>query len=285
MSTGVGDRLRKPEYTGENRCIPCTLVNTALAVLLAGGVAAVAAAGNGGTTVAGGLGAGVLVVSLGSIYFRGYLVPYTPALTKQYFPDRVLAWFDKAPTEGGFEAVDDGSDAPVAGETSDLEPEPVLLEAGAIEICRDGEDLCPTDEFSATWREEIRSLRDDGGVEASVAAAIGVDAESVAVDERDEYVLVRADGEPVARWESYPALLADMAAYPLLSERIDGWSDYGRRAQGSLLKGTRVFLESCPVCEGELAFSRDTVESCCRSIDVVALSCTECESRLLEVEA
>ncbi|MEF8773838.1 MAG: hypothetical protein V5A23_01615 [Halobacteriales archaeon] len=283
MSTGVVDRLRKPEYTGENRCIPCTLVNTALAVLLAVGAAAGAAA-NWEVPVAGGLGAGVLAVSLGSIYVRGYLVPYTPALTKRYFPDRVLAWFDKAPTEGGIEAVDDGADAPVAGETSDLEPEPVLLEAGAIEICRGGEDLCPTDQFTAAWREEIRSLR-DGGVESSVAATIGVDADGVAVEERDEYVLVRAEGEPVARWESYPALLADMAAYPLLSERIDDWADYGRRAQGSLLKGTRVFLESCPTCEGELAFSRDTVESCCRSIDVVALSCTECDARLLEVEA
>ncbi|MFB6159704.1 MAG: hypothetical protein ABEJ61_00830, partial [Haloferacaceae archaeon] len=39
------DRVRRPEYTGENRCVPCTVVNlviaAALALVVARGVAAV----------------------------------------------------------------------------------------------------------------------------------------------------------------------------------------------------------------------------------------------------
>jgi|AntDeeMetagen134_2_1112570.scaffolds.fasta_scaffold00809_4 hypothetical protein len=63
------DKLRQPEYTGENRCTPCTAVNVAIATA-------------GGTLVAKAkspvLGTAAFGVSLGTIYLRGYLVPGTP---------------------------------------------------------------------------------------------------------------------------------------------------------------------------------------------------------------
>ncbi|ELZ48280.1 hypothetical protein C464_07380 [Halorubrum coriense DSM 10284] len=85
--TSLRDRIREPAYTGENRCLPCTVVNVVLAVALT------AAAAVFGPVVA----AAVLVASMGSIYYRGYLVPRTPDLTKRYLPDRVLRLFGKAP--------------------------------------------------------------------------------------------------------------------------------------------------------------------------------------------
>ncbi|ELZ59956.1 MULTISPECIES: hypothetical protein [Halorubrum] len=85
--TSFRDRIREPEYTGENRCVPCTVLNVALAAALT-----VASAAFGPVAAA-----AVLVASLGSIYYRGYLVPGTPELTKRYLPDRVLRLFGKAP--------------------------------------------------------------------------------------------------------------------------------------------------------------------------------------------
>ncbi|QAU12660.1 hypothetical protein EKH57_07945 [Halorubrum sp. BOL3-1] len=96
--TSLRDRIREPEYTGENRCVPCTVLNGILAVALTAAAAAF------GPVVA----AVVLVASLGSIYYRGYLVPGTPELTKRYLPDRVLRLFGKAP-EGPREGWEDAS--------------------------------------------------------------------------------------------------------------------------------------------------------------------------------
>jgi hypothetical protein len=36
------------------------------------------------------------------------------------------------------------------------------------------------------------------------------------------------------------------------------------------------------VCAGPVSLGQDTVESCCRSYEVVAVSCSDCDSRLFE---
>ena len=275
--TDAIDAVRRPEYTGENRCIPCTVANSVIAVAAAaalGGSLAVAGAGAAVAAVAGGV---VLFASAGAIYLRGYLVPGTPTLTKRYFPDRVLRWFDKAPAE---------IDAPVAGSGGQIEAEPILMEAGAVELCQGGEDLCATDAFAADWREEVERLRgaEESALAERMAAVLDTELAAIDVAYRSSFAMVRDGGQPVARWESRAALLADAAAYPWLADRVDAWDDLDLRDRGQLLNGARVFLERCPACDGPVAFSEDTVESCCREIDVVALSCSDCESLLLEVE-
>jgi len=273
MGASVVDRLRRPEYTGENRCVPCTVANVAITAVLAAGAFLAASAADAGPTAAGGAAAAVAAGGLAAIYLRGYLVPYTPRLTKRYFPEWLLARFDKLP-----------ADAAMAGSEADVDPEPVLLEAGVVEPCRGGEDLCPSEGFASAWRAEVERLRgDDDALLERVRAAVG--AEDASVETYDRFALVRADGRAVARWESFGALLADMAAYGPLAERVPDWEDHDRRVQGGLLNGARVFLERCPTCDGPVGFEEETVESCCRSMDVVALSCESCDARLLEVEA
>lgn len=69
------NRYKQPEYIGENRCPPCTFVNIVLTSLLAGAVGLVFLPAA----------VPVVAVALLTIYLRGYLVPKTPELTKQYF--------------------------------------------------------------------------------------------------------------------------------------------------------------------------------------------------------
>lgn len=109
------NQLRQPAYTGDNRCLPCTAVNIVIAVI----VSVVA------SIVSPVLGVGVFVLALVAIYVRGYLVPGTPTLTKRYFPERVLHWFDKDAT------------ASVTDESVAIDPERVLLAATAVKPCRD----------------------------------------------------------------------------------------------------------------------------------------------------
>jgi hypothetical protein len=273
-SPNVVERLRQPEYVGENRCVPCSLVNVVIALVVAAGLG-VGVQSLAGATPAAVVAAGFLGASLSAIYLRGYLVPGTPTLTRRYLPGRVLRWFDKAPGD---------VDAPVAGSAGQIEAEPILLEAGAIEFCKNGEDVCATEAFARAWREEIERLRNDGNLAGRMADVLETDAENVEVVFRDSSAMVRNDDHPVARWESRAALLADAAAYPWLSGQVDGWADLDLRDRGQLLNGARVFLERCPECDGEVAFSEDTVESCCREIDVVAMACSDCDALLLEVD-
>lgn len=102
------DRLRQPEYTGENRCLPCTLLNVAIAVLLAVSIAAPTwlAAGTAPAAVAGALTIGI---SLGTIAIRGYLVPGTPRLTETHLPDWVRRRFHDRSA-----GIDDGADLELA---------------------------------------------------------------------------------------------------------------------------------------------------------------------------
>mgnify|MGYP006914280394 CR=1 FL=1 len=91
-------RLRNPAYTGENRCLPCTGVNLA--------VTAVAALAAGMVWVPLGVGVAAVGVGVATVALRGYLVPGTPELTNRYLPDRVLRWFDKAPTGDALGGID-----------------------------------------------------------------------------------------------------------------------------------------------------------------------------------
>ncbi|RJT02981.1 hypothetical protein [Halococcus sp. IIIV-5B] len=258
------DRFRQPEYTGENRCVPCTAVNIAIA---AGTSALVAVA----STV---LGAGIFTLSLGTIYLRGYLVPGTPALTKRYFPDRVLRWFDK------------DSATPMADEAVEIDPERVLLDADAVEPCREGTDLCLTADFQQAWRERIHTTRAHDLSEHHLADALNVSTtdDQIAVDQHDEAFVAHTDDAVVGQWSSRAAVIADVAAATELSERLPDWQNLAPAETARVLMSLRIFIERCPDCDGPVRVEEEVVESCCRSYDVIASACQECDARLFEME-
>ncbi|EMA43732.1 hypothetical protein [Halococcus saccharolyticus] len=258
------DRLRQPEYTGENRCTPCTTVNIAIAA----GASVLAAVAS---TV---LGAGVFTLSLGTIYLRGYLVPGTPTLTKRYFPERVLGRFEKDST------------TPVADETVEIDPEGVLLDAHAVEPCGESTDLCLTADFQQAWRESIHTARTHDLGEDHLADMLDISTtdDQITVDQHGEAFVVRTDDAVVGQWSSQAAAVADVAAATELNERLSRWQNLAPAEIARVLMSLRIFIEQCPDCDGPVQVEQDAIESCCRSYDVIISACQDCDCRLFEME-
>jgi hypothetical protein len=262
----VLERLRQPEYTGENRCTPCTAVNVV--------IAAVASALLGVVSVP--VGAAAFTVGVLAIYLRGYLVPYTPTITKRYFPDRVLRWFDKPP------ARDQGVDV---DEREAIDVEQTLLDLGVVTECADRDDLCLDERFQQRWRERIDAV-DDRDVEAEIRRLLDLDpgADNTVERRGAEAAVVLIDGQQVGQWESGAALLADLAADEVLREWTDEWTRVHVLNRSELLHSLRMFIERCTECGAPVSVDHETVESCCRSFDVAAVTCDGCGSRFFEIE-
>ncbi|WP_415379115.1 hypothetical protein [Halosimplex sp. TS25] len=290
------DRLRRPEYTGENRCLPCTILNVAIAsvgtTLLAAWLTAA-----GYPTAALWVGTALLAVSLAAIWLRGYLVPGTPTLTKRYLPASVLAAFGKAPPDSpdGIEAGAgrDGQterSAATSAETADatvdpdaaesLDVEALLERADAIEPCR-GDDRCLTDEFARAWREETDAVREAENLSPWLEQ-LGLEGGDVATMDRGGAFAVDVNTRRVGTWASRPAFEADLAAGSLLADRVAEWESLPAHARGQVCNGLRIFLETCPGCGGPVSFGTETVESCCSSRTVAAVTCDDCDARVFE---
>ncbi|WP_255151221.1 hypothetical protein [Halorarius halobius] len=277
MATPVVDRLRQPEYTGENRCTPCTAVNIVLAVCLS------AAAGYAWSLAVGPWWWvafwGVFGVSVAAIWLRGYLVPGTPELTKRYFPDWLLAYFDKGPqASGGLAAGASDGDL-----RTDVDPESLLLSAGVVEPCAQEDDLCLTEAFRAAWHDRMADLRAADADRAALADQLDIDPGSLRFEEHDSGFEAFDGDRRLGQWESRAALIADLAAAAELPQHVDDWDRLAVSAKAQVLGGLRVFLETCPTCEGQVTAGTEVVESCCRSHEVVAVGCRDCDARLLEV--
>lgn len=260
----VIDNLHQPEYTGKNRCTPCTVVNVAIATIVSVLVALASTL----------LGAGVFALSLGIIYLRGYLVPGTPTLTKRYFPERVLRWFNKDST------------APMNDETVEIDPERVLLDASAVEPCQEGTELCLIPEFQQAWRERIHTVRTHDLGEDHLADALDVSTkhDQLTVDQQGDAFVAYTDDAVIGQWSSQAAVIADVAAATELNERFPNWSDFAPAEIARVLMSLRIFIEQCPECDGPVQVDQEVVESCCRSYDVVASVCQNCDDRLFEIE-
>lgn len=274
--SSVGDALRNPAYTGENRCLPCTLTNGLIAV----GASATILSVTGQPALA----LATLSGSFLLIALRGYLVPGTPTLTKRYFPDWFLRWVETGAVTGQARPAVEG--VPDSGPASDSTS--ALRDVGVLEPAPDGTDDCLTDAFETAWREQRDTIQQDAYAD-HLGALLGRPADALevrafAADAHGHAVVVVHDETVVATWESEAALLADVATARALAARDPAWEETTLADKGHLLSGVRLFLERCPACDGDVRLSEEPVESCCRTAAVVTLSCDHCDARLLEVE-
>ncbi|MFH5801661.1 hypothetical protein [Haladaptatus sp. CMAA 1911] len=250
-------RLQRSAYTGENRCIPCTVVNLLIAAAMAVGFAFVT------TSLAVGL--IVFAAFVIVIYLRGYLVPGTPKLTKRYFPSRLLAMFGKEVVSSDFE-----------GRTTDTDTEnESLLTANGV-TGDDGVTL--TDEFRESWTEQMRDVA-DGGIQPTDVAAL-FDATSVSQHGDQSFVV---DERKSVRWGSNAALVADLAADTVLRERTHRWTSIDTERRESVRMGLRLCLKRCPTCGGPLGVEETRIDPCCQRPHLSAQSvCEECGAVLAD---
>lgn len=267
------DRLSRPEYTGRNRCIPCTVVNIALATVISAVVAGLVGLGGGRFRIASLLAIAIFLPSLAWIYLRGYLVPYTPTLTKRYFPDRVLRWFD---THHGTEPLE---------RADDFDVEEFLLGTGLLTECDTRDDWCLDSSFLERWEAEMDRIDTGSARQAAIADLLDADPDRLTVLDYGSATAVNVDGRTVGQWESDAAFLADLAADSVLARSHDEWESFHLANRSQVLNSLRMFLETCPSCGAPLSMAQETVESCCRSFDVIAVTCQNCESRVFELEA
>lgn len=219
-----------------------------------------------------------LLFGLEIIYLRGYLVPGTPTLTERYFPDWVLRYFehDASPVASNTTA------ASLVSEHNNDSPASVLQIIELIEPCRNETDLCLTDKFATVWRSRISALGRADYPEI-LGEWLGRDPATLTI-EQGSPVRVISDERQLARWESEAAMLADLAAIPELQSQHPQWEKLNTSTQSHLLYSLRIFLNICPICNSEIEMSKETVESCCRSIENTHMYCTGCNSRILKAQ-
>lgn len=292
MMENIIEELQQPEYTGENRCEACTAANITIAGVL--GVILSRKSKFVGVMAVG--------ISLSLIYLRGYLIPGTPTLTKQYMPAPILRLFGKEPdadVRSGL-SLDDGSefndsssdvtklppeDSKAERENlATLSPERYFLSIGVLEECDDEDDLCIQKAFESEWTEAMTSLNTGSFSAEDAAIAMGLDVADHEFTVRDNergYQLKR-DQQVIGQWPSRAALIADIGASRVLELWDTHWTEYEPNKKGELLNGLRLFLNTCPTTGGEIAINEETVESCCSSHEVVAAVCKETDEQIFE---
>ncbi|MCO8253326.1 hypothetical protein NKF26_05840 [Haladaptatus sp. AB618] len=260
------DELRKPEYTGENRCWPCTVLN---AIILLSACAGVIKFYPGKRTRRLGVASAVGIVGGAAIALRGYLVPGTPQIAPKLAAR--LSPKPQPPAETGS----------LAGETDEDVGEralSALLDAGIVHAV--GESLHLDEGFRTDWRDEMTTLRSGNlGTAVRNASPSLVTTESV---NDDEYIVVTTDGDEIEneRWLSRPVAIAEVAATRALDE-YDIDPDVRVQSASAL----RAFLNDCPVCDAPLEVT--SADNCCGSgtssplapPDEV-LACPDCDQRV-----
>ncbi|AZQ15607.1 hypothetical protein [Halorubrum sp. PV6] len=228
----TAERLRRPEHTGENRCLPCTVLNTAIV-----GVAAIALSRRSRP-----LGVLALAVGLALVSLRGYVVPGTPRFAPALVDPLPVAFGHESPA-----GVESGSLADEGDPEAMME---ALVEAGVI--VPDGDQLYLDDDFRTAWEDRMADLRDRSGEELAVRTAAASHS-SVEGEFHGERVLLAGDRDA---WLSPAIAIAETAAVEALADR--GIS-HELRVQAA--EPLRTFARTCPVCAGRVTDT--TLRNCC----------------------
>ncbi|ELY94642.1 hypothetical protein C483_02885 [Natrialba hulunbeirensis JCM 10989] len=161
-----------------------------------------------------------------------------------------------------------------------IDPEAFLLEIDAIEPTDEEEGLQFTPAFTDRVEEHLGKLQTDGVDPTDIGAIFGVADDNVSKADRS-YPAYKT-GSTVRSWPSEGAVQLDVAVEKSIREVSDEWDDVPSRQRYRILQSLRSFQEACLFCSGAISISDQTVESCCSNVEVVTVSCTDCERRFLE---
>lgn len=252
--------FRNPEYTGGNRCWPCTAVNLLAVGLLSIGIAVV------------GYGVGAVLVGvlgLAAIWMRGYAVPGTPRLTR-HLPEPVLGLFGK-------------------GASSARRSEDVVRALFEAELLAESADdpLRLADETEAAYEARARELASDRERLREAVTEVFPDVATVSVNRglggSETWFAKDEQGNTTLQWDVRPVVAMDVAGARLLTDRVDGWERYDPRKRRRAYAVLRHGASTCPSC-GD-AFEADDSRSvvCCGGRSLTgALRCPDCNYAVVD---
>jgi hypothetical protein len=252
--------VRRPEYTGANRCWPCTYLNAAIVA----GLAVVTAVVSPPLAVVV-LGGGAALIAL-----RGYVIPGTPAFGPKvapYLPVEIRHGPGgpgrREPATDGGPGGPGGPDGPdgepsalgAAGAPADDDGEATmraLLAAGVL--VEDGDALVVADGFADAWSAEMAELRELDGDALAEAAA---DAAPVEVTGRasDDGRWISLSGTTTT-WLLRVQAIADVAAVRAMAD-----TDVPAEVRARAAEPLRMFVPECPTTGGRVV--ETTVSNCC----------------------
>lgn len=253
--------LRQPEYTGENRCAPCTVINIGIVTVFAALTALFNPL----------LGTLVLIAGITGTWLRGYVVPYTPLFAPHIvnalpIGRNIVGHHNRNRTTDGLGNL--GTDG-----------ERVLAALDDAGVFHGDTDLELTPDFRAAWRVNMDELKDEDLAAAVEGTSPYVDQARRHEDGDKVWIIVTDDDRSLASetWLSLPVLIADVAAVRTLTDRgVD--SELAVDAAAPL----RLFLDECPTCGHEIV--ETTTDSCCGGIGPGGLdnmlACENCDQRV-----
>lgn len=231
-------RIRRPEYTGPNRCWPCTILNVgilAIAVVTLTALQPIVAAVVG-------------VGGVGFIWLRGYLVPYTPSLGPRIaalLPGDLFGHDSTTDSLGDLDPGEDDGEAILAA----------LVAADVVVV--DGERIGLADDFAAAWRDrmdELAEAPDDALADAAIAVTEDVASARIEATGAETYLVVSGGGSTA--WLRRPVAIAEVAAAGALAE-----TDLPASSRDLAAHALSAFLETCPDCGDELV--EGPMDDCC----------------------
>jgi|AntDeeMinimDraft_5_1070356.scaffolds.fasta_scaffold03957_4 hypothetical protein len=264
------EAIRRPEYTGENRCESCTVVNAVIVAVIGLLLYKVRKP------------LGYLAVGVGTvlIYLRGYVVPGTPS----FAPDLVRPLpvdFDHDEPEGVGSGSLTGSDDAEA-DPANFEGEEIIETLAGAGVIEAGEEaLFLNESFRNSWEDRIEELADlePEPLADRTAAASPHDVEGAAHDSR---ILIKGAGRDI--WLSHPIAIAEVAA----TETLANW-DVDADMRAAAAEPLRTFIELCPNCGGDVI--ETTIRNCCggpgtyqRRPGQLVLACEDCDTVLFEFD-
>lgn len=246
-------RFRAPQYTGPNRCWPCTALN--VGIVLLGGVMLTAV---GGVALA----LPAVVVGLATVWFRGYLVPGTPSLGRQ-LPE---------PVRSRFGTHDPVTERPATG---------ALVAADVLD-----DDLALDPEADTTIQAQASAYVDDRDTLESAALA-QFDATTVSVNRQlgggERWFVLDDSEQTVRQWESRPVAALDVAGAAYLDQRLPDWDHRDGRERSAMLALLRYGASNCPDCGATFDESEGADVTCCGGRSLVgARRCAECGYALVD---
>lgn len=259
------DTFRSPEYTGSNRCWPCTMFN----IIILGFVTASI-----GYVVRPLVAVPLAVVGGAVVWLRGYLVPGTP-----YFGAYIVARF---PLEVFHSNRSNPSPNTITTDT-DIDPAALinsLVENSVLQEYDDRLQLAPA--FREQWRDEIcevRDLSDDVLASTLVDTLPWVSQSEIVEHEGNSWIVLSNESRSVDEeaWLTVVSATAELAAVRALGNYAPGMHHERRIAAAPPLQS---LLERCPICETPI--EETAVDACCGSPQHIhteserVLACPEC---------